>query len=65
MDSYHTWQTVTVIRKDESIENNPLPMVTVGFRRYNPDGDQTDDMGTYFGKKASYDLRVGMYSNRL
>jgi len=65
LDAYQTWQTVTVIRRDEKIEGNPIPMITVGFRRYNSDGDQEDDLGKFFGKGAGHDLRVGMFSNRV
>ena len=54
LDSYGTWATVTVVKRDAE-ENNPLPMVTVGFRRYHPGGDHEDAMGKYFGKGQGYD----------
>ena len=42
-----------------------MPMLMVGFRRYSPDGDQTDEMGRFFGKSKGYDLRLPAYSIRV
>ena len=64
MDHYGSWSTCTVIKKESEL-NNPLPMLKVGFRRYNPMGDQVDDLGVYFGKGENYDLSIALYSIRI
>lgn len=54
MDNYGAWSTCTVIKKESEL-NNPLPMITVGFRRYSAMGDKLDDLGAYFGKDSNFD----------
>ena len=38
LNNYGEWRTTTVIKKENEL-NNPLPMIMIGFRRYNPAGD--------------------------
>lgn len=42
-----------------------MPNITVGFRRYNEEGDQSDEMGKYFGKGVGYDMRLPLHSIRV
>lgn len=64
LDAYAVWNTVTVIKRDSNLDN-PMPMVTVGFRTYCDDGEKTDEMGTYIGKDKGFDLRLPAYSIRV
>ena len=42
-----------------------MPHITVGFRRYCPEGENEDEMGKYNGKTATHDLRLPLYSVRV
>ena len=57
------WVTGTVIKKDEPV--NQPPHITIGFRKYTPDGDEEDAMGKFVGKKSMYDQRSELYSVRV
>ena len=54
LDNYGSWSTCTIIKKESEL-NNPLPMITIGFRRYSAMGDKVDQMGTFFGKDEVFD----------
>ena len=67
-DKYKTWNTATVIWLDSRLnkaDTVPMPMVKVGFRQYNDQGDKSDKMGTYSGYSEAMDEYFGFYSLKL
>lgn len=42
-----------------------MPMVKVGFRQYNDQGDKSDKMGMYSGYSEAMDEYIGFYSLKL
>ena len=52
MDRLYKWYSATIVEKEHRTGKDIMPMVKVGFRVYDPDGDKSDDMGTYFGLSA-------------
>lgn len=64
LDSYAAWKTATVIKKD-SDTGITMSNITVGFRRYNTDGDKKDEMGKFFGLGVGHDMRLALHSIRL
>lgn len=67
LDYSSVWHTCTVIKVggDEATISSTSPYVTVGFRRYKPDGAHEDQMGKYDGKARAYDQRLELYSVRV
>ena len=64
LDSYSEWATCTIVKKENTLDS-PLPMITVGFRRYGSEGDKEDSLGKYTGKGFAYDHMVPLYSCRV
>ena len=42
-----------------------IPYITVGYRRYKPDGNLEDDMGKFFGKPRQHDIQLELHSIRV
>ena len=53
MDRTYKWHSATVVVEEERKEGGIMPMVKVGFRVYDPQGDKADEMGAYFGLSAA------------
>ena len=65
MDRLYKWYSATIVEKEHRTEKDIMPMVKVGFRVYDPDGDKSDDMGTYFGLSSEQDDFIGSWTVRI
>ena len=64
MDRCLHWYTSTIIEGEERT-NYAMPMLKVGFRQYNPEGDREDAMGRYFGFYDKIDEHIGAFTVRI
>ena len=71
MDKYKCWSTGTVVWVDPRFLKNEddismgMPMMKVGFRQYQEDGDKKDEVGAFFGYSSALDEIIGMWSARI
>lgn len=66
MDRSGTWFEATVIAGEER-SVVVMPMVKIGFRQYDPNGNgpKEDIMGTYYGLSEQRDEHIGSYTVRI
>ena len=68
LDKNKVWYTATVVWVDprfEKGEDTAMPMIKVGFRQYQEDGEKSDEMGAYYGYSSALDEIIGMWSARI
>ena len=42
-----------------------MPMIKIGWRTYDPEGDKKDEMGFYFGASCQLDEMIGPWTSRI
>ena len=59
------WVHATVTVPEQRTEEDIMPIIKVGYRVYDPNGDKKDEMGSYFTTADEYDEMVGSFTVRV
>ena len=66
MDRVYKWYSSTIVEKEHRVDDGTImPMVKVGFRVYDGDGDKSNEMGNYFGQSENLDNMIGAWTVRI